>query len=32
MYLTNGQNVPADIKVFNKQEYITELLGRISNE
>ena len=32
MYLTNGQNVPADIKLFNKQEYITELLGRISNE
>ena len=32
MYLTNGQNVPADIKIFNKDEYITDLLGRISNE
>lgn len=32
VYLTNGQNVPADIKIFDKHEYITELLGRISHE
>lgn len=32
VYLTNGQNVPADIKPFDKHEYITELLGRISHE
>ena len=31
-YLTNGQNVPADIEVFNKQKYITELLGRLNDE
>ena len=31
-YLTNGQNVPADIEPFNKQSYITELLGRLNNE
>lgn len=31
-YLTVGQNVPADIKTFNKQEYITELLGRLKDE
>lgn len=31
-YLTVGQNVPADIKIFNKQEYITELLGRLKDE
>lgn len=31
-YLTNGQNVPSDIKVFNKQNYITELLGRLNDE
>ena len=31
-YLTNGQNVPADIEAFNKQKYITELLGRLNDE
>lgn len=31
-YVTNGQNVPADIKVFEKQSYITELLGRLNDE
>lgn len=31
-YLTTGQNVPADITVFNKQAYITELLGRLNDE
>ena len=31
-YLTNGQNVPSDIKVFDKQNYITELLGRLNDE
>lgn len=31
-YLTNGQNVPSDIKVFDKQSYITELLGRLNDE
>ena len=32
MYLTNGQNVPADIMTFNKQAYITEVLGRLNDE
>ena len=32
MYLTNGQNVPADIMTFNKQSYITEVLGRLNDE
>lgn len=32
MYLTNGQNVPADIKPFNKLDYITELLRRLNDE
>ncbi|MBE6021750.1 MAG: flagellar biosynthesis protein FlhF [Cellulosilyticum sp.] len=31
-YLTTGQNVPSDIKAFNRQEYITELLGRLNDE
>ena len=31
-YLTNGQNVPSDIKAFDKQSYITELLGRLNDE
>lgn len=31
-YLTDGQNVPSDIKVFDKQSYITELLGRLNDE
>ena len=31
-YLTTGQNVPSDIKTFNKQDYITELLGRLNDE
>lgn len=32
MYLTNGQNVPTDIEVFNKQNYMTELFGRLNDE
>ena len=32
LYVTNGQNVPADIQTFNKQDYITELLGRLNDE
>ncbi|MBP3889194.1 MAG: flagellar biosynthesis protein FlhF [Cellulosilyticum sp.] len=31
-YLTIGQNVPSDIEVFNKQNFITELLGRLNDE
>ncbi|MEE1073660.1 MAG: GTPase, partial [Cellulosilyticum sp.] len=31
-YLTAGQNVPSDIKTFNKQEYIAELLRRLNDE
>ncbi len=31
-YLTIGQNVPSDIEVFNKQKFITELLGRLNDE
>lgn len=31
-YLAIGQNVPADIKTFVKQDYITELLGRLNND
>lgn len=31
-YLTIGQNVPSDIEVFNKQTFITELLGRLNDE
>lgn len=31
-YLTDGQNVPSDIKVFDKQSYVTELLGRLNDE
>ncbi len=31
-YLTNGQNVPADIQTFSREDYITDLLGRISHE
>lgn len=30
-YVTTGQNVPADIEVFDKDSFITQLLGRISN-
>lgn len=30
-YVTVGQNVPADIEVFDKDIFITQLLGRISN-
>ena len=32
VYLTNGQNVPADIKPFNKLNYTTELLRRLNDE
>lgn len=32
IYLTNGQNVPDDIKPFNKLDYITELLRRLNDE
>lgn len=31
-YITNGQNVPDDIKVFDCDEYVKMLLGRISYE
>lgn len=31
-YITMGQNVPSDINLFNKQEYITELIRRLNNE
>lgn len=31
-YITIGQNVPADIKLFNREEYIVDLLGRIQYE
>ena len=31
-YITVGQNVPADIKRFNSEEYIIDLLGRIQYE
>lgn len=31
-YITNGQNVPADIEAFDKQTYITQLLGRLNDE
>lgn len=31
-YITDGQNVPSDIKVFDKQSYITELLRRLNDE
>ena len=31
-YVTTGQNVPADIKLFNEEEYIVDLLGRIQYE
>lgn len=31
-YLTIGQNVPADIKLFNYEEYIVDLLGRVQYE
>lgn len=31
-YITTGQNVPADIKTFNREEYIVDLLGRIQYE
>lgn len=31
-YITNGQNVPADIEAFNKETYITQLLGRLNDE
>lgn len=31
-YLTDGQNVPSDIKAFDKQSYVTELLGRLNDE
>lgn len=31
-YITNGQNVPSDIKKFNRHNYITELLGRLNGE
>lgn len=32
LYLTHGQNVPADIKGFNADEYTSYLLGRINYE
>ncbi len=32
MYTTSGQNVPSDISLFKKDNYIAELLGRINNE
>lgn len=31
-YITTGQNVPADIKTFSREEYIVDLLGRIQYE
>lgn len=31
-YVTTGQNVPADIKLFNGEQYIVDLLGRIQYE
>ncbi len=31
-YVTMGQNVPADIEQFNKETYITELIGRLNDE
>ena len=31
-YVTMGQNVPADIKVFDKEAYITKLIGRLNDE
>lgn len=31
-YITDGQNVPSDIKIFDKQSYITGLLGRLNDE
>ena len=31
-YVTMGQNVPSDIEVFNKETYITELIGRLNDE
>lgn len=31
-YVTDGQNVPADIKAFDKQTYIAALLGRLNDE
>lgn len=31
-YLTVGQNVPSDIQVFHKQNFITELIGRLNDE
>lgn len=32
IYTTNGQNVPSDINLFNKDRYISDLLGRINHE
>ncbi len=32
LYLTHGQNVPADIKGFNADEYTSYLLGRLNYE
>lgn len=32
VYVTMGQNVPADIKVFDKEAYITKLIGRLNDE
>lgn len=32
VYLTNGQNVPTDIEVFDKPKYMTELFGRLNDE
>lgn len=31
-YVTTGQNVPADIKLFDGEQYIVDLLGRIQYE
>ncbi|WP_054738645.1 flagellar biosynthesis protein FlhF [Cellulosilyticum ruminicola] len=31
-YITIGQNVPADIKLFTHEEYIADLLGRVQYE
>ena len=31
-YITDGQNVPDDIRTFDCDEYVKTLLGRISHE